>query len=152
MFTNILLAVDGSETAQSAAEEGVTLAQRLGAKVTIVTVTLPWDIYFSRELAVVVPEVVIPQATYEQKREAVATEVTQRVLTQAQSAGVSAVTIHRCHRNPYQAIIDVAGENGCDLIVAGPHLDRSLAGALVGSETMKIVTHTTIPVLVYRRS
>ena len=76
MFTNILLAVDGSETAQSAAEEGVTLAQRLGAKVTIVTVTLPWDIYFSRELAVVVPEVVIPQATYEQKREAVATEVT----------------------------------------------------------------------------
>lgn len=150
MFKNILLAVDGSETAQKAADQGMALAQRLGAKVTIVTVSLPWDTYFSRELAVVVPNVVIPQAAYEQKREAVATEVTQRVLIQAQSAGISAVTVHHRHRNPYQAIIDVAVENGCDLIVAGPHPDRGLGGALVGSETMKIVTHTTIPVLVYR--
>jgi nucleotide-binding universal stress UspA family protein len=151
MFKNILLAVDGSDTARRAAENGMALAQRLAAKVTIVTVTLPWDTYFSRELAVVVPDVVIPQAAYEQKREAMATEVMQRILDQARSAGVAAATIHRCHRDPYQAIIDVASENGCDLIVAGSHCYRGLAGGLPGSETMKIVTHTNIPVLVYRQ-
>lgn len=119
MFRNILLAVDGSEMAHHAAEHGMALAKRLGAKVTIVTVTLPWDTYFSRELAVLVPDVVIPQTEYEQKRETIATEVMRRVWAEARSAGISAVTSHRCHRNPYQAIIDVAVDNGCDLIVAG---------------------------------
>ncbi|NJO31825.1 MAG: universal stress protein [Rhodospirillales bacterium] len=152
MFKNILLAVDGSETAQHAAEQGISLAKRLGAQVTIVTVTLPWDAYFSREVAVVVPDVVIPQAEYEQKRETIAAEVMRRVWTEARSAGLSAVAKHRCHRDPYQAIIDAALENGCDLIVAGSHCDRGLAGGLPGSETMKIVTHTTMPVLVYRQT
>ncbi|MFM9847958.1 MAG: universal stress protein [Hyphomicrobiaceae bacterium] len=151
MFNNILLAVDGSEIAQRAAEEGMALAKRLGAMVTIVTVTLPWDTYFSRELAVVVPDVVIPQVEYEQKRDAIATEVMQRVWNEARSAGIDAVVKHRSHRTPYQAIIDVAIEDGCDLIVAGSHCDRGLTGGLPGSETMKIVTHTTIPVLVYRQ-
>ena len=151
MFKNILLAVDGSEMAHHAAEQGIALAKRLAAKVTIVTVTLPWETYFSRELAVLIPDVVIPQPEYEKKREGMATRVVQRVLDQARSAGISAVTNHRCHRDPYQAIIDVAVENGCDLIVAGSHCNRGLAGGLPGSETMKIVTHTTIPVLVYRQ-
>jgi nucleotide-binding universal stress UspA family protein len=136
--------------AQHAAEEGMALAKRLGSKVTIVTVTLPWDTYFSRELAVLVPDVVIPQAEYEQKREAMATEVMRRVWAETQSTGLSAVTIHRCHASPYQAIIEVAEENSCDLIVAGSHCDQGIVGGLPGSETMKIVTHTTIPVLVYR--
>ena len=43
--------------AHHAAEHGLALAKRLGAKI-IVTVTLPWDSYFSRELAVLVPDVV----------------------------------------------------------------------------------------------
>jgi nucleotide-binding universal stress UspA family protein len=150
MFKNILLAVDGSEIAQHAAEQGMMLANRLGATVTIVTVTLPWDAYFSRELAVVIPDVVIPQAEYEKKRETTATEVMRQVWTEARSAGLSPVAQHRCHRRPYQAIIDVAVETGCDLIVAGSHCDRGLGG-LPGSETMKIVTHTTIPVLIYRQ-
>ena len=137
--------------AHHAAKQGLALAKRLGAKVTVVTVTLPWDTYFSRELAVLVPDVVIPQTEYEQKRETIATEVMRRVWAEARSAGISAVTKHRCHRDPYQAIIDVAVENGCDLIVAGSHCDRGLAGGLPGSETMKIVTYTTSPVLVYRQ-
>jgi nucleotide-binding universal stress UspA family protein len=102
-------------------------------------------------MAVLVPDVVIPQAEYEQKRETIATEVMRRVWAEARSAGISAVTNHRCHRDPYQAIIDVASENGCDLIVSGSHCYRGLAGGLPGSETMKIVTHTNIPVLVYRQ-
>ena len=105
MFKNILLAVDGSEMAQHAAEQGMMLAKRLGATVTIVTVTLPWDAYFSRELAVVIPDVVIPQAEYEKKRETTATEVMRRVWTQARSAGLSPVAENRRHRDPHQAII-----------------------------------------------
>lgn len=151
MFSNILLAVDGSEASQHAAEQGIALAKCLSAKVTIVTVTLPWGTYFSRELAVVVPDVVIPQADYERKREAMATEIMQRISSEARKAGVAAATEHRCHHAPYQAIIDVAIETGCDLIVTGSYCDRGLAGSLPGSESMKIITHATIPVLIYRQ-
>src|SRR5688572_1587548 len=83
--------------------------------------------------------------------ETTATEVMRRVWTQARSAGLSPVAKNRRHRDPHQAIIEVAVENGCDLIVAGSHCDRGFAGGLPGSETMKIVTHTTIPVLIYRQ-
>lgn len=81
MFTNILLAVDGSEASQQAARHGIELAKALKAKVTVVTVTTPWDTYFSRELAVIIPDVVIPQPEYDYKRDAVAACVLQNVAT-----------------------------------------------------------------------
>lgn len=58
MFSNILLAVDGSEASVQAARKGIALASCLNAKVTVVAVTVPWAEYFARELAVVVPDVV----------------------------------------------------------------------------------------------
>ena len=62
MFKNILLAVDGTDTAEHAAREGIRLAMRVGAKATILTVTVPWETYFARELAVVVPDAVVPRS------------------------------------------------------------------------------------------
>ena len=43
-----------------------------------------------------------------------------------------------------------ADEAGCDLIFMASHGRRGLAGLLIGSETQKVLTHTKIPVLVYR--
>ena len=54
------------------------------------------------------------------------------------------------HDLPYQAIIDAAVAEGCDLIFMASHGRRGLAGLLLGSETQKVLTHSTIPVLVYR--
>ena len=59
-------------------------------------------------------------------------------------------TVREFHDQPYRAIIDCANACGCDLIVMASHGRRGVAALLVGSETTKALTHSTIPVLVYR--
>ena len=54
------------------------------------------------------------------------------------------------HVDPYQAIIDTADSKGCDLIVMASHGRRGIAAIVLGSETVKVLTHCKIPVLVYR--
>jgi nucleotide-binding universal stress UspA family protein len=51
---------------------------------------------------------------------------------------------------PYQTIIDVKKEQGCDLIVMASHGRRGVAAIVLGSEVVKVLTHSTIPVLVVR--
>ena len=51
---------------------------------------------------------------------------------------------------PYEGIIETASSEGCDLIFMASHGRRGLVGLLLGSETQKVLTHSTIPVLVYR--
>lgn len=51
---------------------------------------------------------------------------------------------------PYEAIIAAAMQAGCDLIFMASHGRRGISGLLLGSETQKVLTHSTIPVLVYR--
>ena len=151
VFSNILLPVDGASTSLRAARHGIQLAQILSAKVTVLTVTTPWAGYFARELAVVIPEVVIPKSEYDYKRETTAACILQHVVTEARLGGVDVKSLHRCHRDPYQAIIATAEHEGCDLIVMGSDGDTGLVGTLLGSETTKVMTHSPIPVLIYRR-
>jgi nucleotide-binding universal stress UspA family protein len=54
------------------------------------------------------------------------------------------------HEHPYSAIIDAANKNGCDLIAMASHGRHGLAAVVLGSETIKVLTHSTVPVLVYR--
>jgi nucleotide-binding universal stress UspA family protein len=72
MFKHLLLAVDGSRSAQNAAQHGIELAKALGAKVTALTVTVPWETQFAREVAVVVPEVVVSKDDYDRNKSAYA--------------------------------------------------------------------------------
>jgi nucleotide-binding universal stress UspA family protein len=67
-----------------------------------------------------------------------------------QAAGVECETIQVEHEHPYQAIIDTADSKGCDLIVMASHGRRGISAIVLGSETVKVLTHCKIPVLVYR--
>ncbi len=51
---------------------------------------------------------------------------------------------------PTSAIIDAANKNGCDLIAMASHGRRGISAVVLGSETIKVLTHSNIPVLVYR--
>ena len=150
MIKNILLPVDGSRTSMRAAREGIELAKALGAQVTVLTVTTPWTAYFSRELAAVVPDVVIPQIEYDLKREATAALILNNIVTDARLLEVRAKSVHRSEAHPYDAIVKTAEHEGCDLIVMGSYKDVAFTGMLLGSETMKVIAHSTIPVLVHR--
>jgi nucleotide-binding universal stress UspA family protein len=54
------------------------------------------------------------------------------------------------HDHPYLAIIDIAAKKSCDLIVMASHGRRGISAVVLGSETAKVLTHSSIPVLVVR--
>ena len=70
--------------------------------------------------------------------------------TRAAAAGV-AVQTHRTWRDsPHEAIIDTALAQGCDLIAMASQGRRGMAAVVMGSQATRILTHSKIPVLVYR--
>ena len=67
-----------------------------------------------------------------------------------QEAGVACNKLTLTSDIPYEAIIDAATQGGCDLIFMASHGRRGFSGLLLGSETNKVLTHSKVPVLVYR--
>ena len=68
----------------------------------------------------------------------------------AKLAGVPCDTVHVEWDHPYEAIIDTAGERGCDLILMASHGRKGMSALVLGSERTKVLTHSKIPVLVCR--
>ena len=145
MYRNVLIPTDGSDLATTAVKHGVNFAKEIGAKVTGVTVTEPFHL-----LSVKPTQLEYTPAEYEKHSKAQAEKVLSSVSAAAASAGVSCETLHVEHEHPYQAIIDTAASKGCDLIVMASHGRRGVAAVVLGSETVKVLTHSKIPVLVYR--
>src|SRR5690606_2241563 len=82
--------------------------------------------------------------------EKLAAEILDRSAAAARAHGVECDTLSKVNDLPYEAIIETADDKGCDLIYMASHGRRGLVGLLLGSETQKVLTHSTIPVLVYR--
>ena len=72
------------------------------------------------------------------------------VQAQCAATGVECATIAATSDVPYEAIIEAAEKSGCDLIFMASHGRRGISGFLLGSETNKVLTHSKVPVLVYR--
>ena len=145
MFKNILIPTDGSDLAATAVDHGLAFAKEIGAKVTAVTVTEPFAVF-----ALAPSQLEYTREEYEKR----ATDYAERVLTalsnSARLAGVPCETVHVQRAHVYEAIIDTANANGCDLILMASHGRRGAAAVVLGSETVKVLTHSKIPVLVYR--
>ena len=145
MYKNILIPTDGSELAGKAVEHGIAFAKEIGAKITAVTVTEPFHV-----ISVAPSQLEYTRDEYKRHAEAYAGKALAGVAAAAKSAGVACETRHVEHEHAYQAIIDTAASNGCDLILMASHGRRGAAAVILGSETAKVLTHSKIPVLVYR--
>jgi nucleotide-binding universal stress UspA family protein len=143
LFKNILVPTDGSDLAVKAVEQGVLLAKEIGAKITAVMVTEPFNVLS------VAPTHLDP-FEYKKHAEAHAEKVLSTVSAAAKSAGVGCETLHVEHEQVYQAIIDAAAARRCDLIVMASHGRRGVSAVVLGSDAVKVLTHSKIPVLVYR--
>ena len=145
MFKHILIPTDGTDLSRKAVIYGVQLARTVGARVTAISVSEPYHV--ASMDAVLVAET-------PEEHEAQTARVAERALVQvrmaAEAASVQVETVREVHDQPFRAIIDCAHANACDLIVMASHGRRGVAALLVGSETAKVLTHSTIPVLVYR--
>jgi nucleotide-binding universal stress UspA family protein len=145
MFQHILIPTDGSELSRKAVLYGVQLAKFCGAKVTGLTVSEPYRVASMDAVLVSVGE-----DEYDEESRRVSDEAVEQVRSAASAASVPCETISQLNDQPYQAIIDAAKSRGCDLIVMASHGRRGVSALLLGSETNKVLTHSTIPVLVYR--
>ena len=143
MYTNILIPTDGSELAGKAVQDGIALAKRIGARVTVLTVLPPFHtITTDTQMIEDTP------AQYKARMQKHAEKILGAVAMQA--AGIACDTIQVEHEHPYQAIIDTADSKGCDLIVMASHGRHGISAIVLGSETVKVLTHCKIPVLVHR--
>ena len=145
MYAHILIATDGSELANRAVEQGLTLAKALGSKVTAITVTEPWTAAVSGEWAVA-----FPVEEYEKAAAANAEKILAQVTGAATRIGVACATRHVKDQFAAEGIVDEAKSAGADLIVMASHGRRGLAKMVLGSQAMRVLTHSTVPLLICR--
>jgi nucleotide-binding universal stress UspA family protein len=145
MFTNILIPTDGSKLAEAAAENAVAFARDAKASVVFVCVIEPFHIFTTdRE------KLTIAKDDYDRLADAQAAKFLNEVEARARHQGVVSHTVKVQSDQVHIAIVDAAIENGCDLIAMGSHGRGSVASFLIGSVTARVLSHSRIPVLVYR--
>lgn len=146
MFKNMLLPTDGSRLSEQAIKEGIALAKEMKAKVTGFhaipnfhhLIASDWDTNpFS-------------QREYERIAGEQAKQYLAEIERTAKDADVPYEGVSTLSDAPSEAIIKTAQDKGCDVIFMASHGRRGIAGLLMGSETVKVLTHCKVPVLVYR--
>ena len=145
MYKHILIPTDGSEFSNKAVLQGSALARAIGARVTIVTASPTFQTF--------APDPFMAVTTPEQMRQLCGNDAVEMLAAAAETAkrtGAPCDTVHVEDDRPYQAIIDTATKRGCDLIFMASHGRKGLSAILLGSETIKVLTHSKIPVLVCR--
>lgn len=145
MYPRILIPTDGSELSEKAIEHGLEIARKLGSAVTVLRVVAPPS-------PIVMEGVVITYPMDEVRAQALAVVQKQfEVLGErAKAAGVKLDCHLVEHDQPWRAICDAAKDGPVDLIVMASHGRRGVSALVLGSETQKVLTHSTVPVLVYR--
>jgi nucleotide-binding universal stress UspA family protein len=144
MYKHILLPTDGSDLSKAAMRHGVALAKTIGARVTALVVSTPLQ-------SLVVDPSAVSKAL-EQYKALVASQTEKyldNVRSDAERAGVACATLCIEHDKPYEAIVETAKARDCDLVVMASHGLRGVS-AILGSETLKVLTHSSVPILVYR--
>ncbi|MEN3373222.1 universal stress protein [Dechloromonas sp. ZS-1] len=147
MFKHILVPTDGSELSRATAKRAVSFAKEAGARVTVFFAKPEYPIAYFGEGALIDPTT--PEKFAELANEQAA-EYLGEVERECEALGVPCATTSATSDIPYEAIIEAAENAGCDLIFMASHGRRGISGLLLGSETNKVLTHSKIPVLVYR--
>jgi nucleotide-binding universal stress UspA family protein len=145
MYQHILLPTDGSELSTQAVRAGIRLAKSLGARVTALHTTPQFYPY-----QMLASEIIERASEYEVHVKQEVARVLRVVEEAAREAGVACNALHRASDSPWEEIIKIATEQGCDLIVMASHGRHGVSALLLGSETTKVLTHSKIPVLVCR--
>ena len=123
---------------------GLALAKQLKAKVTAITATEPWTAMVTGEAAFA-----FPVEEYEKAAAENAARILGEVSAAAKKQDVACETVS-VNDFPAEGIIATAKAKGCDLIVMASHGRRGLARVLLGSQATRVLTLSTVPVLICR--
>lgn len=148
MYKKILIATDGSEPSAQAVQHGVNLAKALGAEVLMVNVTEIWS---ALEVARAAESGISdPIEQYEKLADRAAEKTLADASAVAKKAGVTCSTLHVRDQAAAEGVVTAARDNRCDLIVTGTHGRRGVNRIILGSQAIKVLHHSEIPVLVVR--
>ena len=165
MFKRILVPTDGSDITSKAINTAIDLAKAGGGQMFAVSVKEPFPYSAISEM-----QPVPPQEFYD-AQERIAAGRVKAVVDAAKDAGVACGgqtvdtmpsvliseaagvacnghTVEALH--PWEAILDHAKAQQCDLIVMASHGRRGVAALLLGSETQRVLIHSSLPVLIVK--
>lgn len=148
MFQHILAPIDGSPLSDLAVKQAVYIAKKAKAQLTFffaepdhTASLLDGDAALLRT---------IDPASLTDRINAHVSGVLSKARSVAEEEGLFAKVLSAVSNEPYEVIIETAERIGCDLILMASHGHRGVKGLLLGSQTQKVLTHSKIPVLVYR--
>ena len=149
MYKNILVATDGTKFSSAAIAEAANLAKQLGSKLVL--------FYAAPHLHLpALSEGLSAPARTDERKTAIKdmdAEAEKVLASAATSVNLDGVTVERQFTvggSPYEEIIQAAKVFKCDLIIMGSHGRSGVSAVLLGSVTNKVLTHSTIPVMVVR--
>lgn len=149
LFKHILVPTDGSELSRGAAERAIAIAAAMGSRLTFFHARPERrQSFFGGEGGGYVDQ--MPAEELERQSLAQAKQYLDQLQALAKAQGVGSDQVIGDEVAPYEAIIETATARGCDLIVMASHGRRGIKSLILGSETQKVLTHSKIPVLVYR--
>jgi nucleotide-binding universal stress UspA family protein len=143
MYKHILIPADGSDQAQTTVAQGIELAKEIGAQITVATISQPFH------ASIVEPmRARNTMEDYDRKAEVNAAMVLDQANAAARAADVICNTIHVQHESVCAAIIAVAEQKRCDLIVMALNKRHGIAAIMHESEAVQVLKHCKIPMLV----
>ena len=147
MYNNLLVATDGSKLSDKAVAHAISLAQAVGASLTVFYAAPDYPMPAYADGVVYEP---VSRREYSKLAAEDAQKILDGAATKATAAGIECKTAYAIAAAPWEAILAAARKHKCDAIVMAPHGRRGLSAVLLGSETQKVLTHTKLPVIVVR--
>lgn len=147
MFKHILVPTDGSQLSLETVKRAISFARENSARITFFYAKPEYPVAFYGEGALIDPTT--PEK-FAKMAEQQASDILGACEKLAAAENVKSTVASKTSDIPYEAIIGAAEASGCDLIFMASHGRRGIGGLLLGSETQKVLTHSKVPVLVYR--
>ncbi|MBN9424392.1 MAG: sulfate transporter [Candidatus Accumulibacter sp. 66-26] len=147
MFKHLLVPTDGSPLSGETVERAIAFAKGAGARITFFCAVQSFPTMYHGIGAIFDAQA---PARYHEAVDGVAQDILDAAVKLATAAGVDCAKLTLASAEPYAAIIEAAERQACDLIFMASHGRKGINALLLGSETNKVLTHSKIPVLVYR--
>lgn len=144
MYRHLLVPLDGSDLSIQIVGQAVEFARTLGARITFFHAA-------PRRIAPAITGEEVVWATsgrVAHELDGRASELLAKAQAAARAQEVPCSIVGTIDDKPYEAILGAARDAGCDLIYMASHGRASSIGMMLGSQTLKVLAHTEIPVLV----
>ena len=145
MYRHLLVPIENSDLSTVTIGRAVEFALALGARITFFHASADHSASISGDAEIV--RMTAPE-DYAYNFAGRARELLTKAESAARARGVPCASATMVSDSPYTAIIAAARSAGCDLIFMASHGRRSTLGMMLGSQTLKVLINSEIPVLV----